>query len=120
MLLGTLSETGSRVVKIEGCGCETEEKNPEGSSRVGLELMTPLAGTVEDGLGGTEEAGTPGTVREVLVPKLEETTLSEEAGDWVGRPAGGSVALKKTVETTVIVTGPSGGGCVGCGVPSVD
>lgn len=86
---------------------------PEGCSRLGLELLRLPAGTVEDGLGGMEVAGIPGTVREVLVPKLEETTVPDRAGDWVER-------LKKTVETTVIVTGPPGSDCVGCGVPSVD
>jgi len=61
---------------------------------------------------GVEETGTPGTVREVLIPELEETTVGGLAGGWV--------ALKKTVEMTVIVTGSSASGCVGCGVPSVD
>jgi len=79
--------------------------------------LAPSAGTEGDGLGGTEESGIPGTVSEASIPELEETTLLERAGDCVGRLAAGSVGLKKTVETTVIVTGSLASGCVGCGVP---
>lgn len=66
-----------------------------------------------DGLGGMEETGIPGTVSEVLIPKLEETTLSDGAGDCVGMLTAGSVGFKKTVEMIVIVTGSSGRDCVG-------
>lgn len=92
----------------KGAGEETEVNVPLGAIRTGLEL-TPSVGTVEDGPSRTVE-GPPA--------RLEETTLLEETGDWVGRLAAGSVGFTKTVEVTVIMTGPPAAGSVACGIPS--
>jgi len=98
--------------ETKGTGEETE-----GLIGPGLALM-PSVGRVADGLTKIEEDGFPETVEERLITELEETTLLEEAGDWVGRLTAGSVGFKKTVEMTVIVTGPPEAGSVACGVPS--
>lgn len=69
----------------------------------------PPAGGVADGF--------PRTVEEGSVAKLEEeTTLPEDAGDWVGRLAAGSVGFKMTVEMTVIVTTSPAAESVACGI----
>jgi hypothetical protein len=105
------------VGEIKGAGEETEVNIPEGLIRPGLEL-TPPPGRMADGSTEVEEDGLPETVEEGSITKLEETTLSEEAGDWVGRLAAGSVEVKKMVEMTVIVTGSPAAGSVTCGVSS--
>ena len=103
--------------ETKGTGEETEVNIPEGWIRPGLTLI-PSAGRVADGLAGIEESGFPETVEEGLITELEETTLLEEARDWVGRLAAGSVGFKKTVEMTVTVTRPPEAGSVACGIAS--
>lgn len=87
--------------EIEGTGEETEVDIPVGSLTEGVEAK-----------------GSPESTEEGSIAKLEETTLSEEAGDWVGRLAAGSVTVKKMVETMVTVTGSPAAGFVACGVSS--
>jgi len=104
------------VGEIKGAGEETEVNIPEGLIRPGPELIPP-PGRVADGLTEMEGDGFPETVEEGLIAKLEETRL-EEAGDWVGRLAAGSVGSTKMVVVMVTMTGSPAAGSVVSGFPS--
>ena len=89
-------------------GEETEVNVPLGEIRTGLDL------TLSVGTAGDD----PSRAVEGPPARLEETTLLEETGDWVGRLAVGPVGFTKTVEVMVIMTGPPAAGSVACGIPS--
>lgn len=88
----------------KGVGEETEVNVPLGAIRTGMEL------TLSVGIAGDD----PSRTVEGSPARLEEITLLEETGDWVGRPVG----FTKTVEVMVIMTGPPAAGSVACGIPS--